>query len=358
MSQTAALIGSSLGGDHVPLIVPELFADPSPGAIATALEGLCEALLGSAVERPELFSAGVGCVFGARLRDGRRVVLKLHGPRTSVGYLDAAQAVQRHLASGGFPAPEPLAGPAPFGLGTATAETLLDAGASADAHEPPVRRALAAGLADLVARCRPLVALDALRDHAMTVPDGALWPTPHEPRFDFAATSAGAEWVDEAAAAARAVRDAGPGDWVVGHIDWRVEHVRLAGGEIRAVYDWDSVRIEREPALVGAVAHAFTADWSQEEWRHLPTLEEALAFVADYEAARGAPFSRAERRVIRAALLYTMAYTARCEHSDVLTDMGRRPPRPPSPAAPAPTGALAWVAAHATDLLPDVYCGG
>jgi len=48
---------------------------------------------------------------------------------------------------------------------------------------------------------------------------------------------------------------------VIGHFDWRIEHVRLDDGRIVTSYDWDSLNAEREPVLVGATAHAFTADW-------------------------------------------------------------------------------------------------
>jgi hypothetical protein len=37
------------------------------------------------------------------------------------------------------------------------------------------------------------------------------------------------------------------------------------------------------------------------------------AFVHDYEAARGAPFTGAERRAIGGGALYNLAYIARCE---------------------------------------------
>jgi hypothetical protein len=47
-----------------------------------------------------------------------------------------------------------------------------------------------------------------------------------------------------------------------------------------------------------------------------------------------------------------MAYTARCEHSDLLTDMGSAPARPERAAEPMPPdSARAFVAAHAEALL-------
>lgn len=47
----------------------------------------------------------------------------------------------------------------------------------------------------------------------------------------------------------------------------------------------------------------------------LPTREEALAFVAEYEAARARSFTIEERRFIAAGATLEMAYGARCEHS-------------------------------------------
>jgi hypothetical protein len=86
-----------------------------------------------------------------------------------------------------------------------------------------------------------------------------------------------------------------------------------------------------------------------------PTKDEALAFMADYEAAReGGPFTAAQRVRARAALVYAMAYTARCEHSDRRTDLGRRAPAAWSGTEPASVpagGALAFLAMHAAELL-------
>jgi hypothetical protein len=215
---------------------------------------------------------------------------------------------------------------------------------------------MAAGLAELVALARPLAALRGLRESIMAVRRGALWPTPHDGRFDFEGTSAGAEWIDRIATAARAIRDRdGAGDEVVGHADWRAEHLRFAAGRLSAVHDWDSLAVGREPALVGSVAHMFTANWAAPDGPHMPTKKEALRFVADYESARDrGPFGDREREVARAGLVYAMAYTARCEHSDVVTDMGRRAPAAGGgtrPAAVAGGGARAFLAVHAAELL-------
>src|SRR6185312_3850873 len=111
-----------------------------------------------------------------------------------------------------------------------------------------------------VAACRPLVAASSLGGHLLgpAAPD-VLWPTPHSKLFDF---SYAVDWIDDVARAARA-RMQPAGDVVIGHGDWRVEHVRFDGDAIVAAFDWDSLCKEREPALVGMTAHAFCADWSR-----------------------------------------------------------------------------------------------
>jgi hypothetical protein len=350
----AALIAEQFAdwGD-MPHVVPEVFEDPTPEGIAGALRAWCRRSLNSEPVAAEFFVASVGSVHGLRLADWRRVVVKVHPPRASTRYLHAMQAVQRALAASGFPSPAPLGAPAPLGRGIAVAETLLDDGGTADAHDPAVRRTMAATLARLVALCRPLTNREGLRENIMAADPGELWPTPHDGRFDFAATTAGAEWLDEIATRARRARDRDAGDVVVGHTDWRVENMRFApDGSVSAVYDWDSLAIQREPVLAGGVAHLFTADFRNPDHAQVPTLDEALGFIADYEAARGDRFNADEHAVARAALAYAMAYTARCEHSDALTEMGTAPVRPERAAdPPAPGGAKAFLAAHAEALL-------
>jgi hypothetical protein len=185
----------------------------------------------------------------------------------------------------------------------------------------------------------------------MEVGAGQLWPEPHDRRIRFSETSGGAEWIDAIAARARPVRDQPVGPLVVGHTDWRAQNLRLLDGQVSAVYDWDSLSVIREPVLVGSAAHGFTANWAVEDHWQLPSLGEALAFIADYELARGAPFDTAERAAARASLTYTMAYTARCEHSDAVTDMGRRPPQVPAVAERPAGTARAFLAEHAAGLL-------
>lgn len=294
---------------HVELAI---FGTDDARAIATLLDELCRAALGAPIAGARFYGSSIGSVAGVVVADGREVVVKSHQPATSAAQLRELIRVRAHL--GGLGSPTVLAGPAPIGRGHAVIEVLVDRGAWADPHDPAVRRMLARGLHAIVDACRPLAAASTLEPMLLgTLPPDRLWPTPHSKLFDFEATAAGAAWIDEVAAAAREVPRAG--ELVLGHADWRAEHVRIADGAIAVAYDWDSLARDREPALVGGCAHAFTADWTREGRAQAPTLDEARTFVAEYEAARGRPFDRAERAACGATFAYACAYTARCGHA-------------------------------------------
>ena len=76
--------------------------------------------------------------------------------------------------------------------------------------------------------------------------------------------------------------------------------MRFAGREIAVVYDWDSLAVLSEAALVGMAASVHTAnvDWSLGAPARR---EERAAFVAAYVAAAGRHLSLVERRVAVAA---------------------------------------------------------
>ena len=108
-------------------------------------------------------------------------------------------------------------------------------------------------------------------------------------------------------------KDAGPARAV--RCRWRAEHVHFEGPTPIVAFDWDSLCKEPEPALIGSTAHAFCADWDRPNHVQAPTLDEARAFIAEYEGARGRSFDSAERRLCGAAFAYAVAYTARCSHA-------------------------------------------
>ena len=304
------------GGVDLPL-ERTLFGTTDPDRIAAAVDAFCAEHLGAPIARYRFFDSSSGSVHGVELTDGRAVVVKGHRPDAALDHLAAALAVQQTLAAAGFPAPTPLAGPTAIGPGHLTAEQLLVQHRPPETHAPEVRRTLAAGLARFVALAAPH--LDRLRPYAHPLHrlvDG-LYPVPHSPRFDFVATAAGAEWIDDLMRGARArLATMAPGTDVVVHGDWRAQNISVRDGVIDAVYDWDSVAVAQETSALAASAITFGVDWSVPQARRLSTPEEMEAFVAEYATARGAPLTDDERSRLASQLVVSLAYGARCEHAD------------------------------------------
>jgi hypothetical protein len=287
-----------------PILVDQIFGTRDARAIEEAV-----AALPLHVVRCIRLEVSVGALLGLELADGSRIALKVHQPIVGRDELEAQQAVQAHLAARGFPCPRPTLGPTPFLDRLVTAEEWRTEGRRYADVTPARRRAMAAALREVMVlggELGPLAALEAYRWR-----DG-LWPRPHNALFDFEASSAGAEWIDEIAL--RASEDAYVGPIVLGHHDWSVKHFRFGPrGSICVVYDWDSISIDYESVAVGGAAATHTAALHRPRpWR--PEVTEALAFVADYEAARG-PLGDELRRATLARIVYTVAYTARCEHA-------------------------------------------
>lgn len=284
------------------------------GRILEDLQALCGHWLSSDLEEVLFCTLGVGATFGLRLRDGRRVALKAHPPGTSPDFLRAARKVQEHSRRRGFPAPGSILGPVPFGNGLATVDELLEQGELAGGQDPAVRRLMARTLNRLIELSNEVSGVEALSQGWNWPARDELWPPPHNALFDFGATAAGAGWIDEMAANAKGSVDEFRGPVVIGHADWSVDQMRFEGNEVGAVYDWDSLRFDKEVVFVGIAASNFAATWHKEP-PNPPTPEEAKLFVADFEAARTEPFSEGERGAIFAAAVYAIAYIARCEHA-------------------------------------------
>lgn len=313
----AALIRAEHREWEDPMVCRAVFGSSQPEEIAAWMGRAVSDALGAEVARARFYRVSVGCVAGLELVDGRSVVLKAQRSGRSAAYFDSCFVVRRHLADAGFPCPRPLEQAFRQGDAWVTVEELVERGERADAHDPRIRAGLAGGLADMVELARPFAERSALgRAWFTAIADDRLWPRPHSPLFDFEATRAGAEWIDALAARARETRRRAEGTFVIGHFDWRVEHARFdERAKLVASYDWDSLHAELEPVLVGANAHAFTADWQREDLVRVPSVDEIRAFISDYERARGAPFTRAELELARASCVYSLAYTARCNHA-------------------------------------------
>jgi hypothetical protein len=202
-------------------------------------------------------------------------------------------------------------------LGFATAQTLIDSGEVRDTHHPTCRRLIAEALASHLEITRQFGCPAALAGGWNLYADGSLWPRrAHAPLFDFAATGAGAEWIDALAAEAKPLAQT-PGPLIAGHADWSGKHFRFAGARITAIYDWDSLAVRSEAAIVGNAAMTFTTNFDLPDVRRAPTPAEMGAFIDDYDAARSSSLTVMERRQVTACAMLLGAYTARCEHCGV-----------------------------------------
>lgn len=285
--------------------------------------------LGTDLDEVAFRSGRVNAVFGLRLVGGDRVVVKVQRGQLDEGRratLAAAVEAQGLLASAGYPCPAPLDGPATTGGLTATVDTWLDEGVPGDAHRPATRRAVARSLAEHVELLRSLPARsrEALRHPpAWAVYQGGPWPTPHDPVFDFSSTPPEHAWVDGVAARAAAVltRSGARGaERVVGHSDWYCGNLLFSPSpttstqdddvRVTSSWDWDSVVVESEPVIAGMAAASFTD--SSTSGAQAPTPEEAAAFLAEVDDARGRPSTPEEQRTAAAMVSWTLAYNARC----------------------------------------------
>jgi hypothetical protein len=314
----AAHIASLIGQWDNPSVEQAIFGAANPFQIARRVDAFCRTHLGAPIAGSLFYCSSVGAVLGLELADGRRVVVKVHQPDVPVTFLAAMHVVTARLASKGFPCPSPILGPTSLGKGHATVEQYAAMGEYRNPHERAVRRQMAAHLAWLLRVTAEMMDTPGIDHFNRSVSPDALWPKPHSALFDFEATAAGAGWIDGIARRAKRQLASASGRPALGHADWSAKHFRFEGDEVRAIYDWDSLRLDLEPVHVGRAAHAFTAVYDT-PWDgkvpHAPSWEEVVAFVADYEAARGTPFTPAERRTVGASCAYSLAYSSRCSHA-------------------------------------------
>jgi Phosphotransferase enzyme family len=302
-----------------PFVELDCFGTDCAARIADTMNEFCRAHLGSKLRGYLFYGSSVGSTHGVRLEDGRDVVIKVRPPAKTNPYLsfdrtslESIYRVMKWLAERGYPCPKPILGPTPLAKGLATVEEFLDLGQRGNGFNANCRRVMASGFAELVRLLQSFKGEVSCLKHFQR--DKSLYAQPHSKLFDFEKTCAGAEWIDAFAQRAREA-EAHEGKPVLAHADWRVEHLRFQDGRIVAAYDWDSLAFRPETELVGISAHGFTADWTLEGFRRIPTADDIRAYVADYEAARGQPFSKSERRSLFAMCVYCIAYGARCAHS-------------------------------------------
>jgi Phosphotransferase enzyme family len=301
-----------LGLDRGSVVDEIVFGTASLGEIDWILNRFCATCVGAGVREVLLRTTSVGAVTAVLLDDGRRVVVKGHRPRETLERLRAVQEIQGALYRAGLPCPEPLGEPSRLVHGFATVETFIDEGELRDTHDPGCRELIAQALAwhMQITESRPTP--EALAGGWNLFAGEGLWPaSAHSPVFDFPATSTGAEWIDAIATQAKLLTepaDQRPADQrLAGHSDWSGKHFRFADGRITAIYDWDSLSVRTEAAIVGVAAMTFSTRFDLPAVRRYPTPDEMNAFIDAYSAARQRPLNRAERKQTAAHALLLAA---------------------------------------------------
>lgn len=271
----------------------------------------CARYLGAPAEEVIFSIQQISSVTGLRLRDGRRVVVKVRPPAERIR---TCAAIQHLLWERGFACPQPLAGPAAYGDAIATAEALVDGGAALP------RAGAAPHFARTLAQLVGLVA---------TVPAGTLESAPYwmnwshdldgtwppDPNVDLNARP-GPDWLERAGAAARARLRAAPElPNEIGHADWESQNLRWRGTELHVAHDWDSLVRRPEAIIAGMAALMFPSTGTPNE---AATIEESETFLDAYQAERRRVFARDEHEVAWAAGLWIGAWKAKkaLDHGD------------------------------------------
>ncbi len=307
-------------------IEEKVFGTADPEAIAVLVSRFCEEQLGAEPSAGLFYRSSAGCVVGVHLADDRDAVIKVFQTTWTETFLRTIQNVQGHLASHGFPAPRPLLAPRPLGSGranlTLTEAWLPDPGMVVPSH-PGARRASAAGLARQIALCRGLLGVAGLLEHPLSQPVEGLYPAPHSLLFDFEATAASAEWIDDFARRAKTQRHANQELQIAAHSDWSARNVRLDEQHVVAVYDWDSLALVSEGTAVGQAAATWSVT-SEPGGSTFPSSAEIATFARDYEMEAGHRLSDDGWRAVGVAATGLLAYTSRCEHALSVTGRARR----------------------------------
>ena len=304
-------------GTGVGTLERDVLGTDDPRRIAETFESFCVRQLGAPPAGALFYAASAGCVLGVHLESGNNVVIKAYQSRWGEPLLAAVQAVEDRVARGGIPCPRPLGPPAPIRAGRsnfAVVETWLPDPGMRPGGSAAARRVSAAGLARQIALCADVPDIAPLAGHPLGSQSDRLYGTAHSPLFDFDSTRVGAEWIDDIARRAKRVHEEDESAPVVAHTDWSARNVRFNEKRLLAVYDWDSVALVREGTAFGqaAMTWSVTADPGGTEF---PNVSSVLAYMDDYESARDTRLSSGQRRAARAAAVYVLAYTARCEHS-------------------------------------------
>ena len=298
-------------GEHRPgPFEAAVFGTEDVSAIAERFASITEVATGRSIDAALWYQSSAAAVCAVVLDDGENVVVRAYQPRTSRTFIDAIVRLQVSLHHRGVPCAEPIGLPAVVDGVLWRVESLLD--------DPGMRTFTASemqqsaeGLASVV---RATAGLDSsgLDRHPMALSTTDLYPEPHSPIFDFAGTSEGAEWIDEIAAAARSAMT--ETELVIAHHDWSARNVRLGPDGLVAAFDWESLQLNSEASAVGVAAATWPSTGHPND-PIAPSGPEIARYIDLYEAARGAPLDEDQHRSARAAAVFALSYTARCEHA-------------------------------------------
>jgi Phosphotransferase enzyme family len=255
--------------------------------------------------------AHLSVVAGLRLTDGREVVVKARPPADRI---QGCVHVQRHLWAAGFPCPEPLAGPAPMGVLTATAEAFVPGGMPLEPG-PDSPQLFAEALAVLIRLAPPVALVPTLEPPPAWVwwdhDQPGTWPLPDDRDTDLNAHPEPA-WLENVGRRVRRRLAQCQAPPVVGHADWEAPNLWWTDRHLHVVHDWDSIVSRPEAAIAGVAAAVFPGFGGP----GTATLEETATFLRAYEQACGHRWSLEEREICWAAGLWTMAYNAKKDALD------------------------------------------
>ena len=228
-----------------PFVEMDCYGTDNAEQIVGMIDRFCQIYLSSGVRGYYFYRSSVGSTHGIQRENGRDVFIKVRPPAETNPYLpydrqslETIISIMKWLAKQKYPCPRPILGPLPLGKGLATAEEFLQRGQYGNGFDPVWRKLVASGFAELMDRLRSFPGDPTCLKHFQR--GAALYPQPHSKIFDFEKTAAGAEWIDDFARRARQAQTH-DGPLLLGHADWRVEHLRFDDGKIVATYDWDSL---------------------------------------------------------------------------------------------------------------------
>ena len=270
----------------------------------------CTDHLGSAPVA-ELFRSGhLSTVIGLRLADGREAVVKV---RPASPRITACVEVQRRMFESGYPCPEPLGGPAPFGIGVATAESYVPGGDELPGAEHTARLSAEAfaRLLGLAPAPADVSSLDPAPSWASwNHGEAGLWPRPEGAEFDLNEVD-GPEWIDQAGDRARDRLRVGVWEPVIGHC--RTGWPTTCAGRPTSFWSCTTGTARSPTARLSYVGFA-AALYSTVSPNELATVEETDRFLNAYCDARGRVLSADEVQRSWAAGLWTRAYDAKYQH--------------------------------------------